>query len=87
MDETAYAGASRNAIRKVLRGFGVRETVAFFADMGVELKREETGKLFPTTDDAHTVLDALLRAAERAKVELVHRGAWGSCGARVMGLC
>lgn len=72
VDETAYAGASRNAIRKVLRGFGVRETVAFFADMGVELKREETGKLFPTTDDAHTVLDALLRAAERAKVELMH---------------
>lgn len=72
VDETAYAGGSRNAIRKVLRGFGVRETVAFFADMGVELKREETGKLFPTTDDAHTVLEALLRAAERAKVELVH---------------
>ena len=24
VDETAYAGASRNAIRKVLRGFGVR---------------------------------------------------------------
>ncbi len=72
VDETAYAGGSRNAIRKVLRGFGVRETVAFFAEMGVELKREETGKLFPTTDDAHTVLGALLTAAERAKVELVH---------------
>lgn len=72
VDETAYAGSSRNAIRKVLRGFGVRETVAFFTDMGVELKREETGKLFPITDDANTVLDALLRAAERAKVKLVH---------------
>ena len=29
----------------------------------VTLKREETGKLFPTTDSARTILDALLRAA------------------------
>src|SRR3954469_24854147 len=54
VDESAYAGSSRNAIRNVLRGYGVKETVAFFAELGVELKREETGKLFPVTDDAHT---------------------------------
>jgi predicted Rossmann fold flavoprotein len=68
----AYAGSSRNAIKKVLRRFDVPETVAFFREIGVELKREETGKLFPVTDDAHTVLDALLRAANDAGVTLQH---------------
>jgi predicted Rossmann fold flavoprotein len=72
VDETAFAGSSPAAIRKVLRRFGVKETVAFFAELGVALKREETGKLFPTTDRARTVLDALLRAARDAGVEIVH---------------
>jgi len=70
VDEKAYAGASPNAIRKVLRRHGVAETVAFFEEQGVELKREETGKLFPTTDRSRTVLDALLAAAARAGVEI-----------------
>lgn len=72
VDETAYAGSSRHAIKKVLRGFGVAETVRFFRELGVELKREETGKLFPTTDRARTVLDALLRAVEEAGARIVH---------------
>ena len=59
---------SRNAIAKILRTFDVPATIAFFADLGVTLKREDTGKLFPTTDKARTVLDALLRAA--ADVEI-----------------
>jgi len=68
VDSSAYAGASPNAIKKVLRRFDVPQTIAFFREIGVELKREETGKLFPTTDDAHTVLDALMNAARRANV-------------------
>lgn len=54
---------SRNAIAKVLRTFPVEQTIAWFAEMGVTLEREETGKLFPTTDKARTVVDALLREA------------------------
>jgi predicted Rossmann fold flavoprotein len=61
---------NRNAIAKVLRTFTVEETLAFFEDLGVPLKREETGKLFPVTDQARTVLDALLRAARDAGVEV-----------------
>lgn len=72
VDETAYAGSSRNAIKKVLRSFGVDKTRAFFSELGVELKQEETGKLFPVSDDAHSVLDALLAAARDAGVELLH---------------
>src|SRR5258708_17204822 len=66
VEADAYAGSSRNAIRKVLRRFDVPETIAFFRELGVTLKRENTGKLFPTTDSARTILDALLSATQSA---------------------
>lgn len=72
VDESAYAGSSRNAIRNVLKHFDVSRTIEFFREIGVELKREESGKLFPVTDDARTVLDALLNEAGRVGVELRH---------------
>jgi predicted Rossmann fold flavoprotein len=72
VDESAYAGSSRNAIKKVLRRFDVPQTVTFFDDIGIRLKREETGKLFPTTDDAHTVLGALLHAAQDTGVQIMN---------------
>src|SRR5881394_3528147 len=62
---------NRNAIAKVLRTFSVDDTVAFFESLGVPLKREETGKLFPVSDRAKDVVDALLRAAREAGVEIV----------------
>jgi predicted Rossmann fold flavoprotein len=70
VDESSYAGSSPNAIKKVLRRFGVEDTVRFFAELGVELKREDTGKLFPVSDRSRSVLDALLRAADEAGVSL-----------------
>jgi predicted Rossmann fold flavoprotein len=62
---------SRNAIAKVLRTFDVAATVAFFEDLGVPLKREETGKLFPVSNRARDVVDALLHAADDAGVEII----------------
>lgn len=72
VDAEQYAGSSRNAIKKVLLQFDVGPTVEFFRELGVELKREPTGKLFPVSDDAHTVLNALLQEAHRLGVEIVH---------------
>lgn len=65
-----FGNTSNNTVKKVLKSFSVKETTAFFSDLGVELKREDTGKLFPTTDKARTVLDALLGAMRDAGVEL-----------------
>lgn len=48
VSEQDFAGSSPPAIRKVLRRFSAEQTVQFFAEAGVELKQEETGKLFPT---------------------------------------
>ena len=72
VDETAFAGSTRPAIRKVLGRFNVARTIAFFEEIGVTLKREDTGKLFPATDDARTVLNALLDEARRRGVEILH---------------
>lgn len=65
-----FHGSSRNAIAKVLRSFSVGETIAFFREAGVALKEEETGKLFPTTNRAKSVLDALVGECGRRGVRI-----------------
>jgi predicted Rossmann fold flavoprotein len=69
-----YNTPKLNHVAMVLRSFPVEQTIAFFSEIGVQLKREETGKLFPVTDSARTVLDALLTAARQAGVTF-HFGA------------
>ncbi|MEI6504326.1 MAG: aminoacetone oxidase family FAD-binding enzyme [Planctomycetota bacterium] len=70
--EADFAGSTPPAIRKVLRRFGVADTVRFFAAAGVAMKEEDTGKLFPVTDSARTVLEALVREAARVGGRLLH---------------
>ena len=98
VSERDYAGSTPAAIRKVLRRFPVPQTIDFFRELGVELKREAGGKLFPVSDSARTVLAALLAATRAAgaeirfprRVETVSRqaagflvaGAWGELTAR-----
>ena len=71
VDARAFAGSDRRSIDRVLRQFDVRRTIDFFRELGVELKQESTGKLFPVTDRAATVLSALLKAARDAHVQIV----------------
>ena len=56
---TDYFG-NRRIIKNVLAAFSVEQTVKWFASLGVALKREETGKLFPVTDKARSILTALV---------------------------
>src|SRR5262252_6707650 len=67
VSERDYHGGSPNVVRRVLRAFSPAETVGWFeGELGVPLKLENTGKYFPVSDDAQTVLDALLAAASQA---------------------
>ncbi len=78
--ERDFHGGSPNVVRRVLRAFTPEQTLRWFEDeLRVALKLEETGKYFPESDDAQTVLDALLAACERAGVAL-------RAGARVVRL-
>ena len=61
---------NRNIIRNILAAFSVERTIAWLTSLGVELKRESTGKLFPTTDRSRTVLTALLACARDAGVRI-----------------
>jgi len=72
VDQKQYAGSTPPAIKNVLRRFDVPETIAFFRALGVELKQEDTGKLFPVTDNAHTVLEALIHGSLAAGADVVH---------------
>jgi hypothetical protein len=65
-----YCGGSPRAIRQVLAAFPVERTVLFFEEIGVELHGEDNGKLYPSTNQARTVLDALVKEARRAGVRI-----------------
>ena len=62
---------SQPVIRHILAAFSEQAACRWFASLGVELKREETGKLFPVTDKARTVLDALLRRCRELGIVLL----------------
>jgi len=54
-----------------------RDTMAWFAARGVELKTEPDGRVFPVSDDSATIVDCLQRAATDAGVIVRTRlGAW-----------
>ena len=79
VSERDFNGGSRPFVARVLRAFPVAATLEWFASLGVELKLEPTGKYFPVSDDAQTVLDALLARAAAVGVRV-------SAGARVVRL-
>jgi predicted Rossmann fold flavoprotein len=62
---------SQNIVRNVLSAFDVAATVRWFASMGVDLKREPTGKLFPVANSARAVLKALLDRCEALHITLL----------------
>src|SRR5437660_10932191 len=70
VDPADFWGGSSNVVRRILAAFTVERTIAFFKEIGVALHVEDRGKLFPDSNSAHTVLDALLAEARRLKVDL-----------------
>src|SRR5919109_799173 len=53
-----------------LAALGVQETIELFEREGVPTKVEETGKVFPVSNKATDVLDALLRRLRRSGAAL-----------------
>lgn len=70
VSERDFWGGSPAVVRRVLRSFSSADAVDFFRELGVALREEEDGKLFPASNRSRTVLEALLRALERAGAEL-----------------
>lgn len=66
-----FWGGPRPIIRNVLRAFGEQRTLEWMKELGVPLKLEPTGKYFPVSDQARTVLEALLRRLEEVGARLM----------------
>jgi predicted Rossmann fold flavoprotein len=66
-----FWGGRRTIVRRVLRALPVIETVAFFAEAGLPLHEEAGGKLFPNSNRARDVLNALLSSLDRAGATLL----------------
>jgi hypothetical protein len=71
VDERDFSGSPGQLVKRVLRAFGVEETVGFFRELGVALHEEEHGKLFPDANRSKVVLQALLDDVERRGVRLL----------------
>jgi predicted Rossmann fold flavoprotein len=68
--EHDFWGGDQRIVRDVLRAFPASRAVAFFEGLGVMLQEEDDGKLFPVSNRARTILDALLRAVSTSGAEL-----------------
>jgi len=60
---------------KELRGpfhqFCSGDTIEWFEKHGVELKIEDDGRMFPTTDSSQTIIDCFLNAVKKLKIEVL----------------
>jgi len=55
--------------------FQPRDTLAWFNTRGVETKTEEDGRMFPTSDNSESIVNALNEAAQKNQVKiLIQRG-------------
>jgi hypothetical protein len=66
----AAYGPPGKFLHSALASFSVQDTLDFFWGEGVPTKVEETGKIFPVSDRAADVLDALLRRLARSGATL-----------------
>src|SRR5271170_3247743 len=63
-------GPAGRFLHSALAALGVDETIALFEAEGVATKVEETGKVFPVSNKAADVLEALLRRLRRSGATL-----------------
>ncbi|GGD47106.1 NAD(P)/FAD-dependent oxidoreductase [Paenibacillus nasutitermitis] len=50
--------------------FNNKDIIAFFEDLGISLKEEDNGRMFPVGDKAKTVVDTLINQIRRQGVEI-----------------
>jgi len=70
-DKSHYYGASPDFVEKVLSYFDQRQVMKFFENLGVLLKEEDNGRIFPRTNQAKTIVNALTEELEAKKVRII----------------
>jgi predicted Rossmann fold flavoprotein len=57
-------------LHSALASFSNRDIMHFFEDMGIRLKEEDNGRMFPVSDKAKTVVDALVNRVRSQGVDI-----------------
>ncbi|HLE18605.1 MAG TPA: NAD(P)/FAD-dependent oxidoreductase, partial [Syntrophales bacterium] len=65
-------GANGSFLRQAFHRYFREDLLAFFRNYGVETKTERGGRIFPVSDDAGDVVDALMRYISEQGVKLKH---------------
>jgi predicted Rossmann fold flavoprotein len=58
-------------LKKAFHHFFTTDTIEWFKQRGVELKTEADGRMFPVTDSSQTIIDCLLKEANKYGVEIL----------------
>ncbi|MFN9711007.1 MAG: NAD(P)/FAD-dependent oxidoreductase [Bacteroidota bacterium] len=58
-------------IRKAFYQFFATDTIQWFEERGVKLHAEADGRMFPTTNNSQTIIDCLLKEAEKYGVQFL----------------
>lgn len=61
----------KNFVKKAFHRFFTSDTVEWFGARGVELKTEPDGRMFPVTNSSETIINCLMREADKYGVELI----------------
>jgi predicted Rossmann fold flavoprotein len=61
----------QNFVKKTFHQFFTTDTIEWFRERGVELKTEKDGRMFPATNTSQTIIDCLLREADKYGVEIM----------------
>ena len=70
INETHYYG-DKKIISSVIGEFGVKKLKRFFSDIGLLLKEDGEGRLYPYSNQAVTVLDCIKNELSRSKVNII----------------
>jgi predicted Rossmann fold flavoprotein len=57
-------------LKNLFQVFQAKETVAWFASKGVQLKTEDDGRMFPVTNNSETIIDCFLEQAKRLNIKI-----------------
>lgn len=61
----------QNFLKKAFHWFNTNDTIKWFEDRGVPLKTENDGRMFPVTNDSQTIIDCLIREANKYNIEIL----------------
>ena len=70
VDAFRYHGSNPFFIKHILSEFDQNKTMEYFESLGLILKEEDRGRIFPRTNQASTVLEILIHELKLKKVEV-----------------